>query len=886
MISEVPYMAEQWDFEKNTDDISKTRVNIKEQKYWKCKKCGYEWEASPVARFSSTGKCPCCEQHRTVAAGINDLLSVFPEAANSYDFKRNQDVDITTLGAGSHTQVYWRCPKCDYAWLASVKTRANSKFKCPCCDSGKVIKKGVNDVFTVVPALKEWYDFEKNADLDIYSEGINSEKVVNWKCRECGREWQTSIVARIKKKHGHYTAVGCPHYNTVKRKKHEVPSVAEVPDLIKFWDHNKNTLDPALTPSNSPERVFWICSNCGYEWCTAINMQINSTAKCKCCELHIVPRKGVSDVLTLVPEIVDSYNFEKNKSIDIYSLRLHSKTPLWWKCPDCGYEWQGSIASRHNGKRGAYTLKRCQQCYLHDINRITPVSAEPKLLKYWDFEKNKGKDVNLISANSTEVANWKCKKCGYEWQGTIKGRRYSDGACPCCEKGKAVKKGINDIVTLVPDIVDIYDSEKNKDVDIYSLGITSRKEVFWKCPLCKNEWRSPVNKRIHREKDGTLRLVNCSTCSNKGFRKLTYAEEYPELDAMFDEKRNGCQLASVKSKDSNVIKYWWNCPVCGNSFKSRVQSLISALDTRTKGCPHCSRTLLMPGTSFADAHPELMDEYDPENLISAYEAFPSEKRSVKWICRNDPRHKWEATFTVRHMGAGNCPICNRTKSIKGINTFADIYPGLTALWSPNNDRGADETRYNSSLWLKWICPTCNGEYGAYIEDVISDEESCPYCSNRRALPHLNSLQTLYPDIAALWSPNNRLTADRVLPDAHTWAKWVCPVCTGEYNARINEVVSGEADCPYCSDRLVLPGFNSFSARHPDFMAEWDLVNNYLLADPDRISDACNISVWWNCPKDKTHVYSMSPKRKLMYQKRNKESCPYCKGLRRKKRHFV
>ena len=313
IIAEVPYMAEQWDFEKNTDDITVTKANLREPRYWRCKKCGYEWESSPRARLRSSGQCPCCE-------------------------------------------------------------------------SGKVIKKGINDIFTIVPELMEFYDFEKNSDLDIYSEGINSTKIAHWKCKECGREWQTSILARVKKENGKYTAVGCPHFNTVKRKKGEVPVVADVPDLIKFWDYHNNTQDPKLTLSNSPECVSWVCNKCGYKWTASINSRANATGKCSCCELHLVHREGHSDIFTLIPEIVDSYDFEKNKDIDIYSLGVRSTLPLWWKCPDCGYEWQTSIASRIEGKEGKYVLRRCRQCYLHNSDRITPVASQPDLLQFWDFK--------------------------------------------------------------------------------------------------------------------------------------------------------------------------------------------------------------------------------------------------------------------------------------------------------------------------------------------------------------------------------------------------------------------------------------------------------------------------------------------------------------------
>jgi rubrerythrin len=309
--------------------------------------------------------------------------------------------------------------------------------------------------------------------------------------------------------------------------------------------------------------------------------------------------------------------------------------------------------------------------------------------------------------------------------------------------------------------------------------------------------------------------------------------------------------------------------------------MIAALKTRTKGCPYCSNTKLIKGNSFADIHPELMDEYDPENTIDAFSVFPNSKKAVKWICRNNPNHRWEGTFALRNVGSGNCPICNRSKLIKGVNTFVDVYKNYVNIWSPNNDRKADETFYNSSLWFKWICPTCEMEYGAYIKDVVSDKETCPSCIIRP-----NSLAVIYPEIAKLWSPNNEQQSDRVLPDTNSWAKWICPNCNGEYRALISKMSSCEATCPYCNDRLVLPGFNSFAAKHPDLMSEWEYTNNYLLADPDQIIDNCNLSVWWICPKDKNHEYPMSPSQKLMYQKRHKESCPYCKGLRRKKRHFV
>ena len=97
--------------------------------------------------------------------------------------------------------------------------------------------------------------------------------------------------------------------------------------------------------------------------------------------------------------------------------------------------------------------------------------------------------------------------------------------------------------------------------------------------------------------------------------------------------------------------------------------------------------------------------------------------------------------------------------------------------------------------------------------------------------------------------------------------------------------NGKADCPYCSGRKALPGKTSFAALHPDLMEDWDFIANYCLVNPDEILDTYSQKVWWNCKRSSEHKYPLSPADKVFYQKRHRESCPYCKGRRRKKKFF-
>lgn len=99
------------------------------------------------------------------------------------------------------------------------------------------------------------------------------------------------------------------------------------------------------------------------------------------------------------------------------------------------------------------------------------------------------------------------------------------------------------------------------------------------------------------------------------------------------------------------------------------------------------------------------------------------------------------------------------------------------------------------------------------------------------------------------------------------------------------MAAGTYTCPYCNDRKVLPGFNSFDVTHKDLMKEWMWTVNCVLCDSHEIGDKYNKNIWWQCQHNPDHKYPMSPKRRVYYQNRHMDSCPFCKGYRRKIRYF-
>ena len=284
-----------------------------------------------------------------------------------------------------------------------------------------------------------------------------------------------------------------------------------------------------------------------------------------------------------------------------------------------------------------------------------------------------------------------------------------------------------------------------------------------------------------------------------------------------------------------------------------------------------------------DVHPEYRRYYSDSNQrdFNTYSLYSNE--IAEWKCDMGHTFNREVYKVDAYDDTFRCPVCDGTIILSEVNSVSAMRPELTALWSAENEMSPDETFYNRQSLVLWNCQECHGTYPMKISDKTPDNTDCPYCNNIKLLPAFNDLRIVYPELASEWSSANPDKPSEYLRTSPHKALWACPTCHGEYVARICDRFVNDCICPYCNEKKVLPGFNSFAAKHPDEMEEWDELANYLLADPDEILSSYNQKLWWNCPQG--HKYDMSPKQKLYYRMRKMQPCPYCKGRRRKLHHF-
>ena len=214
-----------------------------------------------------------------------------------------------------------------------------------------------NSIVELRPDLIKDWAYDKNGNLTPGLFGINSNEKVWWRCHKCGHVWQTAIIHRAGKRNS-----GCPECSKIYRGKSftrnkviERGSLADnCPDLLLQWDYSKNTLNPTEITVKYNKPVWWRCPKCNHSWSSSPNNRSKGVG-CPCCSGR-VPQIGVNDLKTVNPTLAQEWNYDRNNGKRPEEYLPNSGKKVWWKCPECQYEWEAVIRERNKGG------KKCPKC--------------------------------------------------------------------------------------------------------------------------------------------------------------------------------------------------------------------------------------------------------------------------------------------------------------------------------------------------------------------------------------------------------------------------------------------------------------------------------------------------------------------------------------------
>lgn len=219
---------------------------------------------------------------------------------------------------------------------------------------------------TLRPDLAAELHPTRNGNLDPFTLGVRSHRNVWWRGSVCGHEWQMSPNQRTSFRRG------CPTCGkqrsiaaTIKRNQQPIPaerSLAAVhPHLLAEWHPTRNPgLEPYAIAPGSERKIWWRCADCGHEWATAANDRTSiRTGRPRphgcpsCARARNAARQAARSVPSRersfgarYPHLLAQWHPTRNGKLDPYTIKPRSNQKIWWRCAECGHEWQATPAAR------------------------------------------------------------------------------------------------------------------------------------------------------------------------------------------------------------------------------------------------------------------------------------------------------------------------------------------------------------------------------------------------------------------------------------------------------------------------------------------------------------------------------------------------------------
>jgi hypothetical protein len=251
-----PHLLATWDYQRNTLNPQELSWGSRKKVWWICE-FGHPWEASPVKRVAGQG-CPICAGN-AVHVGINDLETLRPEIASTWDYQRNMRKSPSSTKVDAREKFWWMCDR-RHSFRMSVDQRVKGGV-CSVCNTPP--KHPLNPISQSHPQLaREWHP-SKNGGIGPENVSSGSHLRAWWIC-QFGHEWDAVIPSRAR-------GNNCP----ICSNQRVVEGINDIsitnPDLLASWDYelNVNVSPSSLSAGSTRVKVWWRCEN-GHPWRTTV----------------------------------------------------------------------------------------------------------------------------------------------------------------------------------------------------------------------------------------------------------------------------------------------------------------------------------------------------------------------------------------------------------------------------------------------------------------------------------------------------------------------------------------------------------------------------------------------------------------------------------------
>jgi ssDNA-binding Zn-finger/Zn-ribbon topoisomerase 1 len=607
--------------------------------------------------------------------------------------------------------------------------------------------------------------------------------------------------------------------------------LSDYPLLMKDWAQELNEgIIPEKVTSGSHRRLLWRCHKCGREWSTSVKSRVNGSG----CTCDARERKILSLQKTLVkkrgslaevrPDLAAQWHPTKNGDITPHDVTAKSTYKVWW-IDENGNEWKQEIAVRN---RSDVIKGFPEQRLLVNYNDLR--TEHPEIAATWHPTKNGDAIPENFKSGSSFKAWWLCEK-GHEWRAEIDSRVAGRG-CPVCNKERSTSFPEQTLYfyvkKLFQDAENRYYVEKRLEIDIYipskKVGIEYDGGYYHK---------SEKKKKIDEKKNIRLKEL--------GITLIRVAEEGAESPQNTDYVINCARVNSIAQIDQAVTEVFY---LLGKMFGQRYDIDIDS--DRDRASIMEQYILSEKKNSLAAVAPEVLKEWHPikNGYIKPEYIHAMSNKQFWWKCKNCG-YEWKAPAYRRSKGMG-CPVCAGNMVASGSNDLLTTQPVIMTEWDYDKNKFIDPRKYSagSSKKVWWKCHVCGYQWAAVIANRTRGN-GCPQCSGKVVDPK-RSFAVEHPELLEQWAYdlNRGMKPEDFLSGSDCTVWWRCS--NGHTWKSTIAHRNANNNCPFCGNKIILPGFNDFATVHPDLLDEWDYEKN--IVKPEEVLGGSTISIHWICSR--------------------------------------
>lgn len=407
-------------------------------------------------------------------------------------------------------------------------------------------------------------------------------------------------------------------------------------------------------------------------------------------------------------------------------------------------------------------------------------------------------------------------------------------------------------ITNFPVIAE-WHSSKNAGIDPEEVHSGSHTVYWWLCEL-HHEWESSPERRI---RNGN----NCPFCANRkvwaGFNDLE--SQFPNLVTEWGSQN---ELSPREVLSTSKSMFSWEC-IEGHDWMDSPRSR-TVLE---KSCPFCKGDRVWKGCNdLKSLHPDVARLWATVNAKPADEVLVV--ASLVSYFRCEIGHEWSC-FLYIQIREKTCPFCSDRLVHADFNSLRVLHPIIASelnLKEHPHQNASEILGRGNKLIFHWICKDGHAE-SRPVEFRV--QIGCWECYKNKAKGEPISISQI-PFLDSSWDKfKNSQDAAQVPVSVREKLWWICKL---GHNWEANPWVrlSRWQECPVCSNKVVLSGFNDLATLRPDLSEEWDYSVNAFL--PSEVGVGSNAYAGFKCLHGHTWQAMINNRTR---GRNGGTDCPYC-----------